>query len=289
MIFPPCYTRRKTSTPAAYGGAKQCDETSHHLTPPCQQYRLCTKVHRSIVGKPAGVRINNNFRRDSIKRLIVVLFVSLVMIGTTGCNSKEVENNQFIEKVKILETNEIDLDFLEITYDEFKENINGVFTPKNGNYYFENKDKRFFLNVDGEDLRMKDLENITEEEFKKYQEIIADNFKEDGIQKIDLKIEISDENYESIFEGEKRVYSKTTQIVYFDNKEPVETLIFKAYDFKSVDNKWGISKIEKSYAKASKYSEKALKTKLAFTAFTPENNRKIKYVESINFTYNPNE
>ena len=42
-------------TPAAYGGAKQCGEPPHHLTPPCQQSRLCAEAHRGIVGKPAGV------------------------------------------------------------------------------------------------------------------------------------------------------------------------------------------------------------------------------------------
>lgn len=50
-----------------------------------------------------------------VRCLIVILLVSFVMIGTIGCNSKKVENNKFIE------TNEIELDFLEITYDEFKE------------------------------------------------------------------------------------------------------------------------------------------------------------------------
>ena len=47
-----------TLTPAACGGEKQCGEAPHHLTPPCQQSRLCTEVHRGIVGKPAGVRRN---------------------------------------------------------------------------------------------------------------------------------------------------------------------------------------------------------------------------------------
>jgi hypothetical protein len=201
------------------------------------------------------------------------------MIGTTGCNSKGFENNEFIEKVRILETNEIDLDFLEITYDEFNENINGVFTPENGNYYFENKDKRYFLNVDGEDLRMKDLENITEEEFKKYQEIIAENFKEDGIKRIDSKIQISDENYEAINEDEKKAYSKTTQTVYYADKESVKTMVLKAYYFKKTDEKWKISKIIRVHSKGSRSNEILLNA--------TENRIRIKYVESINHTYNP--
>ena len=49
-----------TLTPAAYGGAKQCGEPPHHLTPPCQQSRLCAEAHRGIVGKPAGVIKNDD-------------------------------------------------------------------------------------------------------------------------------------------------------------------------------------------------------------------------------------
>jgi len=63
-----------------------------------------------------------------VKKLIVVLVISLVMIGSMGCNNKEVEKNVFIEKVKTFEMNEIKYAAREITYDEFKENISGIFT-----------------------------------------------------------------------------------------------------------------------------------------------------------------
>jgi len=37
--------------------AEQSDvaKSPHHLTPPCQQCRLCAEAHQGIVGKPAGV------------------------------------------------------------------------------------------------------------------------------------------------------------------------------------------------------------------------------------------
>jgi len=63
-----------------------------------------------------------------MKKIIVILFILLVMIGSTGCNNKEDEKNLFIEKVKTFEMNEIKFATSEITYDEYKENISGIFT-----------------------------------------------------------------------------------------------------------------------------------------------------------------
>ncbi|HKL41820.1 MAG TPA: hypothetical protein VJ962_04485, partial [Clostridia bacterium] len=51
----------------------------------------------------------------------------LMIIGLTSCKNEVSQKNVFIEKVKILETNEFKLNTLEITYDEFKENIRGYF------------------------------------------------------------------------------------------------------------------------------------------------------------------
>lgn len=70
------------------------------------------------------------------------------------------------------------------------------------------------------------------------------------------KVEISDENCEGTFDGEKSVYSRKTQTIYFLEKEPLE---------------------EMRKAKPEEFNEI-----LALTAFTPENNNEIKYIESFN-------
>lgn len=200
------------------------------------------------------------------------------MIGSSGCDNR-VEKNEFIEKVKVFEMNEIKLDGLQITYDKFKENLNGIFTQKYEKYYLENKDKRYFLSVEGKDLRMKDIENINEEAFQEYQKIIEKSSKEKGIQQIDSKIEISDANYEAINEDEKKAYSKITQIVYYADKEPVKTIVLKAYYLKKTDKQWKISKIVRVHSKGSRSNGIILNA--------IENRIRIKYVESINLTYNP--
>lgn len=215
-----------------------------------------------------------------MKKVVGILSVLLILLLIIWCYNQKIKDNQFIEKVKKYETNETELDFLNITYDEYKKNIRGILTVEMEEYYLKNKDKRHFLRIiDDKDLRMRDLENINEEEFKEYKKIINENNKENGIKQIDIKIEISNDNYESLIEGNKRVYSKTTRTIFYVDKAPTKSFIFKAYDFKKMKKEWKIEKISRSYAKGN-----SSKIMLPFTAYTPENNRKTKYIESINIS-----
>jgi len=220
-----------------------------------------------------------------MKKIIVILFILLVMIGSTGCNNKEDEKNLFIEKVKTFEMNEIKFATSEITYDEYKENISGIFTQNLEKYYLEKKDSKV---PDGLKSVMTGTVITTEEELKGD---IKSNQENTG--KIELTIEISDENYEGTFEGEKRIYSKTTQVINIPDVQPAQFLIFKMYDFKKTNDKWRISQIKNSFVRVSSHYDRETETMIELTgeklkevlkhrAFTPENNSKIEYVESIN-------
>lgn len=227
-----------------------------------------------------------------MKKIIGVLFILIMIIGIIGCRNKQAEKNAFIQKVKILETNEFKLDALEITYDEFKENISGIFPQKFEKYYLEEKENTLILNWDNNKLYIKDLEGISKEELDGYRKMVHEHAKAYGFNKSKQKVEITDENYEGTFDGEKRVYSKKTQIHYFEETETVEQLIFTLYDFKKIDDKWKISNIKSSSVrknmkiydrqkeKMREATPEEFKEILASTAFTPENNEKIKYVES---------
>lgn len=233
-----------------------------------------------------------------VKKKFVVLLFILIIIGSTGCNNKKSEKNIFIEKVKILETNEFKLDALEITYDEFKENVSNIFPQKTEKYYLEKKDNTLIFDMDSTKLYIKDLEDISEEELNSYRKMLQGFFNERGFEKLEQRVEISDENYEGTFDGEKRVYSKKTRTLYFADTEPVKELHFTMYDFKKVDDEWMISNTKSSFVRKNmdiydkktgtlrEPTEEEFKKVLASTAFTPENNNKIKYVESINFTVN---
>jgi len=221
-----------------------------------------------------------------VKKLIAVLVISLVMIGSIGCNNKQVEKNMFIEKVKTLEMNEIKFAATEISYDEFKENISGIFTQNFEKYYLEKKND--LKAQDGLKSVMRDTVITTDEELKEDLKRNKGNF---GI--IELTLEISDANYEGTFEGEKRVYSKTEQNINISDIESAKFLIFKMYDFKKSNGDWKISQIKNSLIRLDNHYERKTKTRidltgeklrevLTYTAFTPENNNKIEYVESIN-------
>ena len=221
-----------------------------------------------------------------MKKLIVLLVISLVMIVSTGCNNKEVEKNMFIEKVKSLEINEIKFETTEITYDEFKENISDLFSQEAEKDYLEKKDLEAHDDLNS---LYNDFEIITEEELKK-----DVKRKEENTEKIELTLEISDANYEGTFDGEKRVYSKKTRAIHSADRRTVKQLFFTMYDFKKVNDDWRITQIKSSTVrldtgiydreteKTRKLTAKEIEEILTFTAFTPENNNKIEYVEKIN-------
>lgn len=221
-----------------------------------------------------------------------------MIIGATGCDNNKSEENEFIEKVNILETNEYKINNLEITYDEFKDNIKSIFSQKYETYYLEKKERNQIIWANKENY-IKEIEGLSKEELEKYQERVLDESQKDGFEKLELTIEISDANYEGTFDGEKRVYSKKTRTIYSNDMRPIKQLFFTMYDFKKINNEWKISNMKNSYLRLDKgiydekmqkmreLSDKEIKKLLASTAFTPENNSKIKYVESINFTLEP--
>lgn len=221
-----------------------------------------------------------------------------MMVGATGCDNKKSERNEFIEKVKILETNEYKINNLEITYDEFKDNIKGIFSQKYEKNYLEKKASNQIIWANKKNY-IKEIEGLSEEELENYQAKVLDDSKEDGFEKLELTIEISDATYEGTFDGEKRVYSKKTRTIYSTDMKTIKHFFFTMYDFKKINDEWKISNVKNSYLRLDKgiYDKKTQKMRelstdeikklLASTAFTPENNNKIKYVESINFTLQP--
>jgi len=238
--------------------------------------------------------MNKHFRRDMMKKIIGVLLVILMIVGLTSCKNEVSQKNVFIEKVKILETNEFKLNTLEISYDEFKENIRGIFPEKFEKYYLEEKENTLIFKWDNKEVYIKDLEGISDEELAQYRKMSHEKAIEYGFEKSEERFEISDENYEGTFDGEKRVYSRKTHTIYFAEAEPLEKLLFTLYDFKKVDDEWKISNRKSSFVRKNmKIYDKGLEKMreatpeefqdiLASIAFTPENNDAIKYVESFN-------
>lgn len=229
-----------------------------------------------------------------MKKIIGALLIILMILGLTSCTNEEPQKNIFIEKVKILEMNEFKLEALEITYDEFQENISGLFPEKFEKYYLEEKVNTLIFNSDNKKLYIKDLEGISDEELNQYRKMLYENYVELGFDKLEQRVEISDEKYEGTFDGEKRVYSRITKTIYFAEADSGEGLIFTIYDFKKIDDEWKISNIKSSSVRKNVkiYDEELEKTRkatpqefkeiLASTAFTPENNNAIKYVDSFN-------
>jgi len=223
-----------------------------------------------------------------VRKIIILLVISLIMVGLTSCNNEKVKKNMFIERVKTIEKNEWKMKTLGITYDQFNENIGDLFTENGKKYYFREKAEKNILSTGGEIFSMEDFEDISEEELKKYREIMSKNYGALDIEKIEYIIEISSEDYEGTLENEKRVYTKTTRIQYVTfQEEPIEGLIFKGYDFKEVDGEWKISRITENSIRKHGLSEEELNDIVSRMSFTPENNKEIKYVETMDLLSEP--
>lgn len=219
------------------------------------------------------------------KNLILLIFL-IVFISFIGCsiNNQESEQNMLMRKVKNFEINKAKLDNLEITYGEFKKNVQGTFTIGFEKQYLKKLNTTQILNIDGDEILLKDLDDISEEKFQEYKEKMEQTKEEYGVKKLERKIELSNGNYEGTLEDTKRVYSKTLEIFYQINKEPSNILIFKVYDFKKENNKWKITMIKESSIQIDNLNEIELKEELSKMAFNPETNQEIKYIESINIT-----
>lgn len=121
----------------------------------------------------------------------------------------------------------------------------------------------------------KNLKNIK----KKYEATIE----ESSVEKVERKIELSNGDYEGSLDM-KRVYTKTLEKIYLMNQEPRNALIFAAYDFNKENDEWKLAMIKDSYIPLNEFNKTQLEEVLSRTAFSPENNNEIEYIESINLT-----
>lgn len=218
-----------------------------------------------------------------MKKIIIIL-IPLISILFVGCSNLAKENS-FTKKVEVLKVNEIKLKTLEISFNDFQKNIQDIFTKEYEKSYINKIGEQVLLKTNGQIIHIKDLESIDFEKINEYKKEINKFNKKIGYENIDILIDISNESYDGTFDNTKRVYTKTTQSLYFkDKKTPFKTLTYNAYDFENDSRDWKISQIKKTSIRTNNFNKKELNDILSRTAFTKENNNNIEYIKSLNLS-----
>lgn len=220
-----------------------------------------------------------------MKKIFVILIILTLTVSFISCenNQQETNKDKLIDKVITLEKNKYKLLDADITYSEFKKNIDGVFTPEFKKAYLLELEETKLLNIDGNIITIKDLENISDEELNSFQEKLYDRQKELGFNSILVTLEVSSSDYKGSLDM-KRVYTKKVEKLHLDKVDMREANFYTAYDFKNTDQEWMLASIDTRSLIKSKYNETELNKILSRTAFTPENNNEIEYIDSVTLT-----
>jgi hypothetical protein len=220
-----------------------------------------------------------------MKKIFVLLIILTLTVSFISCENNQQEKNkdELIDKVITLEKNKYKLLDADITYSEFKKNIDGVFTPEFKKAYLLELEETKLLNIDGNIITIKDLENISDEALNSFQEKLFDRQKELGFNSILVTLEVSSSDYKGSLDM-KRVYTKKVEKLHLDKVDMREANFYTAYDFKNIDQEWMLASINTNPVIKSKYNETELNKILSRTAFTPENNNEIEYIDSVTLT-----
>lgn len=217
-----------------------------------------------------------------MKKIFILLIILTLTVDFISCEDNQQEKNkdELIGKVITLEENKYKLLNADITYSEFKKNIDGFFTPEFKKAYLLELEERMLLNIDGNIITIKDLENISDEALNSFQEKLYDRQKELGFKSILVTLEVSSSDYKGSLDM-KRVYSKKVEKLHLEKVDMSEVNYYTAYDFKNIDQEWVLASINTKPVIKSRYNETELNKILSRTAFTPENNNEIEYIDSV--------
>lgn len=222
---------------------------------------------------------------------IILFFVLVFMMSITGCTNNQNVDESIIEKAKILEINEYQLTMLQISYDEFKENMKDIVVDIN---YLDDKEIFGYMGVDGNRIYLaKDLAGLTLEEIEllnnEFEEEMRKQFEEKGldyeteseygkwsIEEIKLSgvYDYSDQNWKYLF--------SQTLIKYNDNNN-TEMLTNKRYRFVEDAGEWKILDVEQSFVSWNDRNITMKDEVINKLKYQTYNNDPVEYIEVFNF------
>lgn len=170
---------------------------------------------------------------------IYYLIILIIIVIISGCESEPGITSFY--KIKMIEINERKLDNLEISYDDFLNNINNIFTEDFSKLYLMRLRDNYSFSYDGKSHKLNELEAMNEDQLSEMRKLRYEKLFS-YFKKSTATIKIS-KIYN--FKDERVIYTKTfSEIEMIDMKN--EVWIYKAYHFKKINNEWKISDIHET-------------------------------------------
>ncbi|MTI47454.1 hypothetical protein [Sporosalibacterium faouarense] len=225
------------------------------------------------------------------KSMFISILILLFLIS--GCETQESSSQsieeKMIDKVKILAVNDIKFKHLDITYSDYKSNIEGIlvdwFPDLDDEVIFssydENGQLKEFKGIDLKGLSIDDLKAHKEKLKKDMQYNMTSFISNENVENT-LKIsDVYDPNVNDFR------YVFTQRITKFHDEKNTVDYVNKRYTLQKIDNEWKIINIEKSMTwyydgltVNGKDGEKAitLEELIKMPKYTSYNNEEIEYI-----------
>jgi len=213
------------------------------------------------------------FLTDIDKKIISVLLSLLVLISVVGCKDINDKKENLTEKIVTLEKNKSKLENLDITYNEYKENIKVVTTKD----FLKSKIKDILFVIDGKQYTGSILIDLSKEETEKLKREIKEINKKMNLFIKSKKIEISD-SYESEIPNTKYVFSKITET----DESETESTTTKRYTFIKENDKWKIDNIDFDTISVPANNNQNKDKLVSNLKYQTKNNEKVEYIKEIN-------
>lgn len=213
-----------------------------------------------------------------MKKIFLTAIFLFLIITLIGCDlqvdlKSNSINEDIIKKVKIYEKNEYLMSNLEITYNQYKENVKNIVIQS-----FTYKDNETIFAYDGKIYKGIDLIGISPEELKKHKRNLEKYMQGSGNLPSKITYQIS-KVYDDKFRQWK--YIAVKKIMTYDNHK-TEVHINKVYTFKKENEEWKIMRISENYINWSDEIEKKQEiTKEEYTKITI-NNETVEFIEGFN-------
>jgi len=204
--------------------------------------------------------------------------VIISLIFSIGCSKK---NNGLIDKVKVFESTMIKFENLLITYDDYKANLNTVFSSS---YSYELLDNKVIYgytddNEEYQEFKVSDFEGLSMDELKLHREKIKKLNEIAGIDnsKLNITVKVSDVYKDSKFDW-KYVFTRESRKSNFNEGKMITN---KRYTFTSEDDERVIKSIDVFGPVLDE--DDATDEELDYMKYqTAPNNEKVKYIETFN-------
>lgn len=178
---------------------------------------------------------------------MLVLLVAMTASCGPGKLLKFKMQQQMTEHVKLLETNEYDLLYLNQTYDEYLAAVDGIVSEA----YLESLSDHIVFGYNDVNYTREDLAGMSQQDYTKHKEHMIGILHELGLDQVKVTIRLSDV-YRGESESEAYMYTRETK----ELKDQPFTLTTKQYKLEMQDRRWTIVAVkQEKYTYDNKLTE----------------------------------